>query len=201
MRGKSIRSFQDSNHFTFLQLRNLSLSPSFFLSLSMFVVFFAVRSALCQDIMPSLSTYPHQGLSSGNRWGRRPFPCPSKLLKAAHWEPTSTPWPSRKPPTPGRAPTLHTHLTQGANLALFTRFISHPCLNVFFLCGLREDEWLSAMPSSTEGADLPYLIAPLRVQKKKTVQKKWPQSMPYSQTYWLGDNSIKQTNKWGCIQG
>lgn len=81
------------------------------LSLSPLSVVFAGRSALCQDIMPSLSTYPHQGLSSGNRWGRRPFPCPSKLLKAAHREPTSTPRPSRKPPTPGKAPTRHTHIS------------------------------------------------------------------------------------------
>lgn len=96
---------------------NLPHSPiadkSKFLSLSLpLSVVFAGRSALCQDIMPSLSTYPHQGLSSGNRWGRRPFPCPSKLLKAAHWDPTSTPWPSRKPPTPGKAPTLRAHTSQ-----------------------------------------------------------------------------------------
>lgn len=120
--------FPGSNLCTLLQLTNLSLSLSLPLS-----VVFAGRSALCQDIMPSLSTYPHQGLSSGNRWGRRPFPCPSKLLKAAHWEPTSTPWPSRKPPTPGKAPTLYTHLTEGANLAWFTCFIFHTCLNVFSL--------------------------------------------------------------------
>ena len=149
--------FPGSNLCTLLQLTNVS--PS----LSPLSVVFAGRSALCQDIMPSLSIHPHQGLSSGNRWGRRPFPCPSKLLKAAHWEPTSTPQPSRKPPTPGKAPTLHTHLIQGVNLAVFTSFISHPCLNVFSLSGLREDEWLSAMPSSTEGADLPYLILPPRV--------------------------------------
>lgn len=125
------------------------------LSLFPLSVVFAGRSALCQDIMPSLSTHPHQGLSSGNRWGRRPFPCPSKLLKAAHWEPTSTSRPSRKPPTPGKVPALHTHLIQEVNLALFTSFISPPRLSVFSLSGSREDEWLSAMPSSTEGADLP----------------------------------------------
>lgn len=34
-------------------------SKSLFLSLPLSVVF-AGRSALCQDIMPSLSTYPHQ---------------------------------------------------------------------------------------------------------------------------------------------
>lgn len=186
---KSTSSFQDPTSV-------LSFSWQIQVFLSLLLLFFAGRSALCQDIMPSVSTYPHQGLSSGNRWGRRPFPCPSKLLKAAHWEPTSTPWPSRKPPTPGKAPTLYTHLTEGANLAWFTCSISHTRLNVFLsLSGLREDGWLSAMPSSTEGADLPYLILPLRVQEKKTVQEEWPQPMPYSQTYWLRDNSInKQIN-------
>ena len=157
-RRKSTSSFQDPTSVTPLQLTNLSLP----FSLPPFCCF-------CWEICP-LSGYhalsehlPPSGLSSGNRWGRRPFPCPSKLLKAAHWEPTSTPWPSRKPPTPGKAPTLHTHLTQGANLAWFTCFISRTCLNVFSLSGLREDGWLSAMPSSTEGADLPSLILPPRV--------------------------------------
>lgn len=147
--------------------------------------------------MPSLSTYPHQGLSSGNRWGRRPFPCPSKLLKAAHWEPTSTPWPSRKPPTPGKAPTRHTHISlkERTFLDLLVLFLI-PSLYVF--SALREDGWLSAMPSSTEGVDLPSLKLPPRVQEKKTAQKEWPQPMPYSQT--MAQRQWHKTNKWLRLQ-
>lgn len=72
--------FPGSDLCSLLQLTNLSLSLS--LSLSRYCCFVG-RSALCQDIMPSLSTCPHQGLSSGNRWGRRPFPCPSKTAESS----------------------------------------------------------------------------------------------------------------------
>lgn len=129
MRGTTEKHelFPGSNLCTILQLTNLSLPPT--LPPSCSSVVFAGRSDLCQDIMPSLSTYPHQVLSSGNRWGQRPFPCPSKLLKAAHRGPTSTPRPSRKPPTPGKVPALRTHLTHGINLAC----VSHTCPGVFAL--------------------------------------------------------------------
>lgn len=103
---KSMSSFQDPTSvlpYSWQIWVSLSLSPTF--------------CCFCWEICP-LSGYhalsehlPPSGLSSGNRWGRRPFPCPSKLLKAAHWEPTSTPRPSRKPPTPGKAPTPRTHIS------------------------------------------------------------------------------------------
>lgn len=111
--------------------------------------------------------------------------------------------PGNLPPLARRPLRAHISLKE-RNLAWFAHFISRTCLNTRFspsLSAVREDGWLSALPSSTEGVDLPSLTLPPRVREKKTVQEEWPKLMPHSQIYWLRDNSIKQTNIWACVQG
>lgn len=140
--------------------------------------------------MPSLSTYPHQGLSSGNRWGRRPFPCPSKLLKAAHWEPTSTPWPSRKPPTPGKAPTRHTHSRSEPSL-IYLFYFSYQISIFSLLWGRMGDSVLCPPPPRGWMCPLSNCLPGYRRRRQ---HKKNDPSQCLTVKQWLRDNSIKQIN-------
>lgn len=110
--------------------------------------------------------------------------------------------PGNLPPLARRPLCAHTHLNSRSKPCLiYLLYFSYMSQRFLSLCAVREDGWLSALPSSTEGVDLPSLVLPPRVREKKTVQEEWPKPMPYSQIYWLWDNSIKQTNKWACIRG
>lgn len=70
---------------------------------------------------------------------------------------TSHPWQG--------AHSVHTSHWRSKPCLIYLLYLSYmsQCFLSLSLSGLREDGWLSAMPSSTEGADLPYLILPLRV--------------------------------------
>ena len=158
--------FPGSNLCTPLQLTNLSLSLSLSLPLS---VVFAGRSALCQDIMPSLSTYPHQAyLQETDGVGGHSLAPPNCWKRHIESPPPHRGPPGNLPPLARRPLCTHISLKEQTLLDLLALSLIH--VSMFFslslslsLSGLREDGWLSAMPSSTEGADLPSLTLPLRV--------------------------------------
>lgn len=121
--------FTGSNRCILLQLTNLSVSFSSPLCCFCWEICpLSGYHALSEHLPPSMPIFRKQ-------MGSEAVPLPLQTAESGtlktHLHTVALP--KKKPPTPGKAPTPHTHLTQGANLACFTCFISHTCLNVFFL--------------------------------------------------------------------
>lgn len=162
MRGtkEKHKLFPGSNLCTPLQLTNLSLSlsPPF--------------CCFCWEICP-LSGYhalsehlPPSGPIFRKQMGSEAIPLPLQTAESgtlrAHLHTVALPETSH--PWQG-AHSAHTSHSRSKPCLIYLLYLSYmsQCFLSLSLSGLREDGWLSAMPSSTEGADLPSLILPPRV--------------------------------------
>lgn len=119
--------FPGSNLCTPLQLTNLSLSLSLPLS-----VVFAGRSALCQDIMPSLSTYPHQAyLQETDGVGGHSLAPPNCWKRHIESPPPHRGPPRNLPPLARRPLCTHISLKERTLLDLLALSLIH--VSMFFL--------------------------------------------------------------------